>query len=52
MDSSFIDFVKDVWHYKPIIVVLAIVGLIIFIPLVIDTYFYRKRRKKRHHKKR
>ncbi|HEV2436010.1 MAG TPA: hypothetical protein VG077_08420 [Verrucomicrobiae bacterium] len=38
----------ELWRYKPIIIVLAIGGVILFALLVIDAYRHRKRRKDRH----
>jgi hypothetical protein len=51
MSSDFSNFVKDLWHYKPVIIILGAGGLIIFVLLVIDTYRHRKKQKNRHTKK-
>jgi len=50
MSPDISDFVSDVWRYKPIIVVLAVAGFIIFVLLVIDTDRQRKRQKGRQPK--
>ncbi|HTX22051.1 MAG TPA: hypothetical protein VMD27_09390 [Candidatus Aquilonibacter sp.] len=51
VSSDITDFVSEVWHDKPIIVILAIGAFIIFVLLVINTYRHRKKEKKRHPKK-
>jgi len=51
MDSDFSSFVSNVWRYKPFIIILFAVGLIIFVLLVIDTHRHRKKQKERHPKK-
>jgi hypothetical protein len=48
MMADISDFVSDLWHNKPIIIVVAVGGLVIFMLLVIDTYRHRKKRKGRH----
>ena len=48
MDSDSFRFVSEIWREKPIIIVLAIGGMILFVLLVIDTYRHRKRQKDRH----
>ena len=51
MGSNFSSFVSDVWRYKPLIIVVFVVGLLIFAFLVIDTHRHRKKQKGRHPKK-
>jgi hypothetical protein len=48
MNSDSSSFLSELWRYKPIVIVLAIGGMILFILLVIDAYRHRKRRKDRH----
>jgi hypothetical protein len=48
MNSDLSNFLSELWRYKPIIIVLAIGGMILFVLLVVDTYRHRKRRKDRH----
>lgn len=48
MNSDSSSFVSEIWRDKPIIIALAIGGLILFILLVIDSYRHRKQRKDRH----
>lgn len=48
MNSDSSSFLPELWRYKPIIIVLAIGGVILFVLLVIDAYRHRKRRKDRH----
>ena len=50
MNSDFSNFVSDIWRYKPFIIILFAVGLIVFVLLVIDTYRHRKKQKGRHPK--
>jgi hypothetical protein len=48
MDSDFLQFISDLWRYKPIIIVLLVGGFILFVLSVIDTHRHRKKiRKKR-----
>ena len=51
MNSDLSDFISDVWRTKPIVIIVAIVGFIIFVLLVIDTYRHRKKQKSREPKK-
>jgi hypothetical protein len=51
MDSDVSTFVSEIWQYKPIIIVLAIGGLVILCLSVIDTHRHRKKNKKRHRTK-
>ena len=51
MSPDISDFVSNIWHYKPIVIVLAVAGFIVFIVLVIDTYRHRKKQKGRQPKK-
>jgi len=51
MDPDLSSFVSDLWRYKPFIIILFAVGLIIFVLLVVDTYRHRKKQKGRHPKK-
>jgi hypothetical protein len=48
MNSDSSSFVSEIWRDKPIIIVLAIGGMILLILLVIDAYRHRKKRKDRH----
>jgi len=50
MGPDISDFLSEVWHYKPIVIVVGVGGLIIFTLLVIDTYRHRKKQKGRHPK--
>jgi len=50
MDSDLSKFIGDIWHFKPIIIVLAVGGLIIFSLLVIDTHRHRKKEHKKRHR--
>ncbi len=52
MDSDTSKFVVEVWQYKPVIIVLAVAGLIIFSLLVIDTHRHRKKEHKKRHRTR
>ena len=47
MDSDFLQFISDLWRYKPIIIVLLVGGFILFILSVIDTHRHRKKIRKR-----
>ena len=51
MSPDITDFVSDVWHNRPIVIILAVAGFIIFVLLVIDTYRHRKKEKGRQPKK-
>jgi hypothetical protein len=51
MSPDISDFVSGVWRDQPIVIVLAVAGFIIFVPLVIDTYRHRKKQKGRQPKK-
>ena len=51
MSPDISDFVSDLWHDKPIVIILAVAGLIVFALLVIDTYRHRKKLKGRQPKK-
>jgi len=51
MNEALANFLSDLWHEKPILIVLPVIGLIIFVPLVIDTYRHRKKQKRRHPRK-
>jgi len=51
MKPDISDFVSNVWRFKPIVIFVAVGGLIIFALLVIDTYRHRKKQKDRHPKK-
>ena len=51
MSPDISDFVGNVWRYKPIVIIVAVGGFIIFALLVIDTYRHRKKQKGRHPKK-
>ena len=51
MYSDLSDFISEIWRTKPIIIILAVAGFIIFVPLVIDTYRHRKKQKDRQPKK-
>jgi len=48
MNSDSSSFLSELWREKPIVIVLAMGGMILFVLLVIDTYRHRKRRKDRH----
>lgn len=48
MNSDSSSFVSEIWRDKPIVIVLAIGGMILLILLVIDAYRHRKQRKDRH----
>jgi hypothetical protein len=50
MDSDVSRFVGEIWQYKPIIIVLAIGGGIIFLLAVIDTHRHRKKEHKKRHR--
>ena len=50
MGSDVSTFVGEVWQYKPLIIVLAIVGLIILCLSVIDTHRHRKKERKKRHR--
>jgi heme/copper-type cytochrome/quinol oxidase subunit 2 len=45
------NFASDLWRYKPIIIILAAAGFIVFVLLVIDTYRHRQKQKGREPKK-
>ena len=45
------NFISDLWRYNPIVIILAVAGLIVFALLVIDTYRHRKKLKGRQPKK-
>jgi hypothetical protein len=52
MDANLTQFIKDLWQYKPVIIVLLVGGFLIFVLSVIDTHRHRKKvSKKRHHPK-
>jgi len=48
MNSDSSSFASEIWRDKPVIIALAIGGMILFILLVIDTYLHRKKWKDRH----
>ena len=48
MIPDFSEFVRQVWQYKPVIIIFAMIGFVIFVLLVIDTHRHRKKRKERH----
>lgn len=48
MNSDSSSFVSEIWRDKPIVIALAIGGMILFILVIIDTYRHRKQRKDRH----
>jgi preprotein translocase subunit YajC len=50
MDSDQSTFIGEVWKYKPIIIILGVVFIIIFCLLVIDTHRHRKKEHKKRHK--
>lgn len=50
MDSDVSTFVGEIWKYKPLIIVLAIGGLVIFCLSVIDTHRHRKKELKKRHR--
>ncbi|MGH7952261.1 MAG: hypothetical protein ACREFE_10125 [Limisphaerales bacterium] len=52
MDSDFSNFMKEIWNYNPVIIILLAGGVIIFALLVIDTYRYRKKQKHKKCRKR
>jgi hypothetical protein len=52
MDSDASTFISAVWQYKPVIIVLAVGGLIIFFLSVIDTHRHRKKEHKKRHRTR
>jgi hypothetical protein len=54
MDSNLSQFISDIWHYKPFVIVLVVAGCVLFVLSVIDTHRHRKkvqkkRRRPRHH---
>jgi len=51
MNPDITNFVSDVWRYKPIVMILAVAGFVIFVLLVIDTYRHRRKQKGRHLRK-
>jgi hypothetical protein len=50
MSPDVSDFVGEVWRGKPIVIILAVAGFIIFVLLVIDTHRHRKKQKGRQPK--
>ncbi|MGA2245444.1 MAG: hypothetical protein ABSH48_10625 [Verrucomicrobiota bacterium] len=46
--SDFRAFVSLLWQYRPVLIVLACLGAVIFILLCIDTHKHRKKQKGRH----
>ena len=51
MSPDITNFVSNVWRYKPMVIIVGIIGFIIFILLVIDAHRHRKKQKGRHHRK-
>jgi hypothetical protein len=51
MSPDISDFISEIWRYKPLVIIVAAGGVIIFALLVIDTYRQRKKQKGRHPKK-
>ena len=43
MESDLYKFIEMIWQYKPMLIVLAVGGLIVFIFCVIDTHRHRKK---------
>ena len=50
MDSDASTFISEVWQYKPLIIILAVGGLIILCLSVIDTHRHRKKEHKKRHR--
>jgi hypothetical protein len=50
MGSDVSTFVSAIWQYKPVIIVLAVGGLIILCLSVIDTHRHRKKEHKKRHR--
>jgi len=50
MDTDVSTFIREIWQYKPIIIVLAVGGLIILCLSVIDTHRHRKKEHKKRHR--
>jgi hypothetical protein len=48
MKGDFADFMRDIWHDKPWVIVLLVGGAILFVLFVFDTRRHRKKLKKRH----
>jgi hypothetical protein len=51
MYEDITSFLREIWQYRPIIIVMLVGALIIFSLLVIDTHRHRKKQKQRHLKK-
>ncbi|HEY2328482.1 MAG TPA: hypothetical protein VGI63_01575 [Verrucomicrobiae bacterium] len=47
MIDDFTTFVRDIWQYKPVMIVLLVGLCLISALLVIDTHRHRKKQKKR-----
>jgi hypothetical protein len=49
MDSDVVQFIGEIWQYKPMLIVLLAVGLIVFVLSVIDTHRHRKKTQRLRH---
>jgi hypothetical protein len=47
--AQFSNDFRLIWEHKPEIVVLLIVGFVVFVLVVVDTWRHRRRHRKRHY---
>lgn len=48
MNSDLSSFLSYVWQHQPVTLILIVVGAVLFVLLVIDTWRHRRKMKERH----